>query len=980
MHPVLFFDLVSFLASLMALIVLLMGWKRIFQRGTKLIFLGLIVFTMVYSFCLALEWSGITKAFDTYEDLIGALIPMWWAFVFYALLQEIMSRDVRQSEEKYRSIFENAVEGFFQSTPEGRFISVNPAFAGMLGYASPEELISNISDIAKQYYVNPEDRLRYKQLLEKDGSVEHFEFRARCKDGSQIWVSNSTRAIYDRNGKIARYEGNVNDITERKKSEEAYHNLVQSSPMGMHFYELKDHDRLVFIGANPSADRLLGVDNQAFIGKTIEEAFPPLSQTEVPERYRQAARQGIPWATEQINYEDQQIIGAFEVRAFRISPNKMAAEFTDITNRKKVDKALKDSEERYRLIAENVADVIWTMDMNFRFTYISPSILQLRGYTVEEAMKESLDETILPDSLAMIMDLVNQKLMLIESGDDEGWSSVIFEAEQYCKDGTTIWSHNNARFLPGPDKKPVNILGVTRDITERKQAEEALKESEEKYRILFENATDAIFIAQDEVIKFVNPKAEEMTGYSAEELAKIPFVDIIHPEDRDMVLERHLKRLKSEEIPSIYSFRILNRSGEELSVDLNAVLINWEGRPATLNFIRDIIQQKKLEVQLQQAQKMEAIGTLAGGIAHDFNNILMAIIGYAEIMDLFEVPEDSPMKPNLKEVLKAANRAKDLVQQILTFSRQTEYEKKPLQLSLIVKEALKFLRASLPSTVEIHQNIESEANTVLADPTQMHQVIMNLCTNAGHAMRKHGGVLEVSLAEVDLDEEGAAQIPDLEPETYLRLTVRDTGHGIDHDTIGRIFDPFFTTKERGEGTGMGLSVVHGIIHGHDGAITVKSEPGEGSTFQVFLPLIKKETEEIQLETLPPLPKGDENVLFVDDEKTIVDIGGNTLERLGYSVIGKTSSKEALEIFRSQPDHFDLVVTDMTMPNMTGMELAEKLLQIRSDIPIILCTGFSDRVMQEKARSMGIREFINKPISPRGLGESVRRVLDQTIEE
>jgi CheY-like chemotaxis protein len=247
-------------------------------------------------------------------------------------------------------------------------------------------------------------------------------------------------------------------------------------------------------------------------------------------------------------------------------------------------------------------------------------------------------------------------------------------------------------------------------------------------------------------------------------------------------------------------------------------------------------------------------------------------------------------------------------------------------------------------------------------------------------MRKHGGVLEVSLAEVDLDEEGAAQLPDLEPETYLRLTVRDTGHGIDHDTIGRIFDPFFTTKERGEGTGMGLSVVHGIIHGHDGAITVKSEPGEGSTFQVFLPLIKKETEEIQLETLPPLPKGDENVLFVDDEKVIVDIGGNTLERLGYSVIGKTSSKEALEIFRSQPDHFDLVITDMTMPNMTGMEFAEKLLQIRSDIPIILCTGFSDRVMQEKARSMGIREFINKPISPRGLGESVRRVLDQTIEE
>jgi len=347
-----------------------------------------------------------------------------------------------------------------------------------------------------------------------------------------------------------------------------------------------------------------------------------------------------------------------------------------------------------------------------------------------------------------------------------------------------------------------------------------------------------------------------------------------------------------------------------------------------------------------------------GGIANDFNNILAALIGYVQL-SLEETQKGSLLRENLKEIFAAGSRAKELVKQILAFSRQAKEESRPVKMGLIVKEALKLLRASLPTTIEIRQNIQSDS-AVLADPTQIHQVLLNLCTNAGQAMEKKGGILDVSLVDVDVDSDFTVKHPGMRPGPYIKLSVSDTGHGMTPDMLGRIFDPYFSTKEPGEGTGLGLSVVHGIVKSCGGAIMAYSEPEKGSAFHVFLPVIERQAE-AEIGPNEPVPKGTERILFIDDEEVLVTIGKQMLESLGYEVTTQTDGIKALELFKSQPTRFDLVVTDMTMPKITGEDLAAELMRIRPDIPVILCTGFSAKINKEKSAAMGIGAFVYKPV-------------------
>jgi PAS domain S-box-containing protein len=403
------------------------------------------------------------------------------------------------------------------------------------------------------------------------------------------------------------------------------------------------------------------------------------------------------------------------------------------------------------------------------------------------------------------------------------------------------------------------------------------------------------------------------------------------------------------------------------------------GATIFVHIAKDISELMKMEERLRQSQKMEAIGTLAGGIAHDFNNILAPILGYGELAQT-RIPPQTPLASDLQQIITAALRAKDLVQQILAFSRQAPQERRPLRPHLVIKEALKLLRASLPTTIEICEEIATDCGTILADPTQLHQIVMNLCTNAYQAMRESGGILGVRLFKAAIEEKDSKVVSsEILPGNYVQLEVSDTGCGMDHATLERIFEPYFTTKAKGQGTGLGLSVVHGIVKGYQGQITVYSEPGKGTCFHVYLPLIAETSTVSESAPASPLPTGNERLLVVDDENMITTMLEAILANLGYQVTVVNNSEKALALIADSPTTFDLLITDMTMPHLTGLELTARVLAIRPELPIILCTGFSELINKEQARALGIRAYLMKPVSVHELALAVRKALDTKRE-
>ncbi len=651
----------------------------------------------------------------------------------------------------------------------------------------------------------------------------------------------------------------------------------------------------------------------------------------------------------------------------------------ELAERRRAEEAFVESNERFLSLADNIPGYVAYVNANtLRYEFVNVAYEKSFGIPREKIIgshvKEILGETKYQFALEFINAARQGRAIFYENTFDlvsgQSWLQVAF---------SPVFDTNG---------DVVSLVVLSFDITDRKRAEQALSESESRYRRITEGLADYQYTVRVENGRALetkhSPACLMVTGYSAEEFAADPYLwfNMVTPDDRLVLIDRVQQVLAGQNIPPL-EHKIIRKDGELRWVsdsiicyrNTSGVLLSYDG------VVKDITERKRseeekkhLQAQLQQAQKMEAIGTLAGGIAHDFNNILGAILGYAE-MAREDSAAGSVTAGDLDQVIKAGNRAKELVKQILAFSRQTKAQQIPLQPAAIVKESIKLLRSSLPTTIVIQQDIDPDLNMVVADPTQIHQILMNLCTNAYHAMEETGGILSISLKNEVLSQVALDGHPDIQPGNFIHLSIGDSGPGIAPEIQERIFDPYFTTKEVGKGTGMGLAIVHGIVKSYGGFIVCRSVIGEGTVFDIKLPaMTEPSVPEAKPVTINPV--GNERILFIDDEKILTEMAQSMLQRLGYTVTICTSSLEALAIFQSQPDAFDLVITDQTMPGMTGLDLSRRMLQIRPDLPIILCTGYSSQVSEEKARSAGIRGFALKPLAKKDIAALIREVLDR----
>ncbi|MCP3900116.1 MAG: PAS domain S-box protein [Desulfobacteraceae bacterium] len=729
---------------------------------------------------------------------------------------------------------------------------------------------------------------------------------------------------------------------------------------------------------NPMAEKLFGYSAQQVIGKKVQDIHTKENVT--PERFEKAIEQVRKtgyYEYSLVKNTDKGTLNIYSTVSGIYNEHDELIGFTlfskDETNRLATEAALKKSEKQYKSLFENMTDVFYRLDKNGIVLEVSPSALNLYGYSeTSEIIGKHADNFIynIKDNKTFIYDLQKKGYV----------TNYIFKHKR--SDGSPLFVETNSKIIYDVDGKPDGVTGIFRDITDRKKAEKKLRENEKKFKAILNATTDSVSLirtdgtfhsANNALLKSLGRNEEELIGKSFFEI----FSDEVAKKNRMSMLTKIIESKTQLSWEDTNAGKYFENSGYPIFND------NGDVKQVAF-FAKDITRQKQvreeksnLEAQLQQTQKIESIGTLAGGIAHDFNNILFPIVGYSEML-LEDIPEKSPFRNGLNQIYQGALRASALVKQILTFSRQQSGDIRLVKIQAVIKEALKLIRSTIPTTIEIKQNLRSDCGPIKADPTQIHQIVMNLATNAYHAMEKNGGEIKINLKEVELEESDLFN-PDIKPGTYACLSISDNGKGMDNELIEKIFDPFFTTKEIGKGTGMGLSVVHGIVQNMNGAINVNSEPDKGTEFHVYLPLAEAVKEQIETQTTEPIQGGTEHILLVDDEKSIIGMEQNILKRLGYKVTSRLNSLEALETFKADPTNFNLVITDMAMPNMSGDKLTVELTKIRPDIPVLLCTGFSDTMSEEKAESLGINGFLLKPIVITDLAHKIREILDANKE-
>jgi len=880
---------------------------------------------------------------------------------------------LRESEEKFRILAEKSVVGIYL-IQNGQFQYINSKFAEIFEYQMEEFP----SPAWVRDAVFPDDMHLVEEALRRRTSGELasllYEFRIQTKSRNVKYVEvYSSRTFYKGQPAVI---GTLLDITERRKmaealagSEKRFRQLADAT-----FEGIIIHDTSQILDLNQAIVQMSGYRHEELIGRDLLDFVTPAFK-ELVLRKMQSEDSGT--FEMQMTRKDGslRVIEAMGRPILYDGKQAKVVALHDVTERKRMAESLRKSEERYKLITDNMTDMVWLIGMDLKMIWISPSAERNRGFTLDEVNSGPLDRYFTSDSLAIVSQAIAEELTPEKLRQKDLNLERILELELFRRDGSTIWIEVSFTLLRDQQGLPIGILGVGRDISRRKRAEQALKISEERFSKIFHTSPIATSIATIDEGRYidVNESYLLMSGYAREEVIGHTSSELkiwVNPDGR----RTFFRMLTQQGFVRGADFPVRNKTGEIRDILLSAEIITLNEGKFILAICYDVTEQKKLEEQLRQAQKMEAIGTLAGGIAHDFNNILGGIMGYTELIMTQHVGQDHPARQFLEGTLRGIHRAKELVAQMMTFSRQQEQKRIPLKMGPIIKEALKLLRASLPATIAICAHITPTEGAVFADPTQIHQVLINLATNGAHAMKGTKGNLDVSLQPVIFGTADTLPHHDLKPGIeYQELTVRDSGCGIETEIIPRIFDPFFTTKKTGEGTGLGLSVVYGIIKSYDGVIAVESEPGRGTAFRVYIPTVASAvTREYTNDNT--LSGGRESILLVDDELPLTEVLKILLTKLGYSVTAFNDPLDALDDFKKHPADYDLVITDMTMPHMTGTELARELVRIRN-IPVVLCTGMIEKIDHARFRRLGIRKFISKPVTINQLAAAVRHIFD-----
>ncbi|MDQ7784210.1 MAG: PAS domain S-box protein [Desulfomonilaceae bacterium] len=1045
--------------------------------------------------------------------------------LLHSIIHDITDRKEAQealtnSHHRMNQIIQFLPDATFAIDDQGRVTAWNVAMEDLTGIPAEQMLGRGDYEYAMPFYgerrpllldlaLNWDEAYRdtYISVKEREDGVLLAESYHPTLSGG-IFLSGTARVLHDHAGRPIGAIETFRNITEMKKAEKAVRESERRSAQIIEFLPdpiMVIDNRGVIIGWNRAMEGLTGVAASDMIGKGNYEYALPFYGTrrpvmldlvidydqEIASKYLAVEREGdllvsetfVPdfhgrgpkwfWNVASPLYDGNGVVvGAIEV-------------VRDITDAKRAEEALKKSEEEYRLLAENTLDVIWKMDLDLCFTYVNPAIAIMTGYTVDEWVGTRLSDHCDEENLTRMAQVVPQEIAKGTSG-----RGAIFEAVMIRKNGEPIHVEIHGKVLFGDDGLPIGLQGVTRDISERKRSEEALRASEERFRILAEGAFEGVVISRDGIILDSNAVFCRMSGYSLEELVGMNVMEMVAPEFKEIARQYVLSG--SEEA---YESAFLTKDGDVVSVEVKGKPLPYEGGTARIasvrdmsavrqaeqterllataieqategilvtdpdgviqyvnpaveritgydrkeligktprmfrsgehdrgfyeamwgtimagrtwsgqlinkrkdgslqheeatispirdssgtirNYVavkRDVTEQLDLSRQLYQAQKMEAIGTLAGGVAHDFNNILQVALGYSDfILSDEELPE--PYRADLKKIHDSAKQGAELVHQLLTFSRTAEIKPRPLNLNHCISEFRKMLERTIPKMIDIQVSLDEHLPRINADKTQIDQVIMNLAVNARDAMPE-GGKLIFETADIELDEEYTRTHLDAKPGRYVRLMVSDTGSGMDRDTLEHIFEPFYTTKAVGEGTGLGLAMVHGIVKNHGGHVRCYSEPGAGTIFKIYFPALisdeqRRETNEGRM------PRGgSETILLVDDEELIRDLGSRILTKAGYKVMCASDGKEALDLYTARKDEVSLVMLDLIMPEMGGTQCLGSLLSIDPSVKVIIASGFSANGHSTDALVAGAKGFVNKPYDMRQMLEVVRAVLD-----